>query len=212
MMAKNEKNNDDGYHDIKFRIISEKVMRDLVEFLDEIQFEAAKGKGPEDIHIINLCNHLITQLINSQEGYNYHKLNKKKKEEEDIIFEFPPTMSDDEIDKILSEFDRFLHGWDKAYNKDKKKKSKDKKKKTDTFHRPHLDDVAQYMSLEEIKEYLIDDPELSDYERFELYYDEHCRVEREKQRRKEEKNSTSYDKMLKDLGIEGYNNERKNKK
>ena len=202
-----KKNNKDN---IKFRIISEKVMKDLVEFLDEIQFEAAKSGNSEDIHIINLCNHLITQLINSQEGYNYHK--KIKPEDEDIIFEFPPSMTDDEVNKILSEFDRFLSGWDKAYNKDDKKKNKNKKPKNDDFKRPYLDDVAQYMSLDEIKEYLIDDPELTNYERFELYYDEHRRVQREKERKKQEKNSVSYDKMMKDLGIQGYNNERKNKK
>ena len=38
------------------------------------------------------------------------------------------------------------------------------------------------MSLDEIKEFLIDDPELSNVERFELYYDEHDRIQREKQR------------------------------
>ena len=36
------------------------------------------------------------------------------------------------------------------------------------------------MSLEDIKEMLLDDPELSDYDRFELYYTEHKRVQKEK--------------------------------
>ena len=40
------------------------------------------------------------------------------------------------------------------------------------------------MSLDEIKEMLLDDPELSDHERFELYYDEHCRVQKEKAKAK----------------------------
>jgi hypothetical protein len=202
-MSKDNKNNDDGYHDIKFRIISEKVMRDLVEFLDEIQFEAAKGKTTEDIHIINLCNHLITQLINSQEGYNYHKLNRKKQEDEDILFEFPSSMSNEEIDKIISEFDKFLNGWDKAYKKDKNKKEK-KQKKTD-FYKPHLDDVAEWCSLEEIEEFLKDDPELTDYERFELYYDE-------RERRKPKEKGLSYEQLLKKSGIKVSNDERKNKK
>ena len=55
------------------------------------------------------------------------------------------------------------------------------------------------MSLEEIKEFLLDDPELTDEERFELYYDEHCRVQREKEKKKNK--GVSYKKMLKDLGI-----------
>ena len=208
MMSKKDNKNNDGSHDIKFRIISEKVMRDLVEFLDEIQFEAAKGKGPEDIHIINLCNHLITQLINSQEGYNYHKLNKKE-DDEDIIFEFPTSMSNDDIDKILSEFDRFLHGWEKTYNKDKNKKNKKQKKEENTdSYKPHLEDVAEWCSLEEIKEFLLDDPELSDVERFDLYYDERER----RKRLEEEKKGLSYEQLLKQSGIKVSNNERKNKK
>jgi len=57
------------------------------------------------------------------------------------------------------------------------------------------------MDLKEIQEYLLDDPELTNNERFELYYQEHDRVQREKKRKKEQKNSVSYDDMMKSLGI-----------
>jgi len=50
------------------------------------------------------------------------------------------------------------------------------------------------MSLDEIKEYLLEDDELTDDERFDLYYEEHCRVQ-------EEKNSMSYDELLKKSGL-----------
>ena len=50
------------------------------------------------------------------------------------------------------------------------------------------------LTLDEIKEFLKDDPELSDEERFELYYDE-------REKRKERKNSLSYEQLLKKSGV-----------
>ena len=48
--------------------------------------------------------------------------------------------------------------------------------------------------LDEIKDFLKDDPELTDEERFELYYDE-------REKRKERKNSLSYEQLLKKSGV-----------
>ena len=53
------------------------------------------------------------------------------------------------------------------------------------------------MSLDEIKEFLLDDPELTDAERFELYYEERERMIK----RKENKKSKSLDKICKELNI-----------
>ena len=50
------------------------------------------------------------------------------------------------------------------------------------------------MSLDEIKEYLLEDDELTDDERFDLYYEEHLRVQ-------EEKNSMSYEELLRKSGV-----------
>ena len=50
------------------------------------------------------------------------------------------------------------------------------------------------MSLDEIKEYLLDDEELSNEEAFDLYYEEHRRVQ-------EEKNSMSYEELLRKSGL-----------
>ena len=50
------------------------------------------------------------------------------------------------------------------------------------------------MSLDEIKEYLLEDEELTNEEAFDLYYEEHRRVQ-------EEKNSMSYDELLKKSGL-----------
>jgi hypothetical protein len=131
----------------------------------------------------------------------------KKQKRQNIVDEYfvdwqlPDDMTDDEFEKLVSQFDSFLDGWDKEYNKTPNKKSKKKpKKKTKkkpTF-RPHIEDVSEYMSLEEIKEYLLDDPDLTTKEAFDLYYDEHKRVQKEKER----KSAKSLDEILKDLGID----------
>ena len=68
--------------------------------------------------------------------------------------------------------------------------------------KPPLEDVSQYCTLDEIKEFLIDDPELTNNERFELYYEEHNRVQKEKKRKKQEKNNAgSLDDVCKKFGI-----------
>ena len=46
----------------------------------------------------------------------------------------------------------------------------------------HAKYFCMVTSLEDIKEMLLDDPELSDYDRFELYYTEHKRVQKEKKK------------------------------
>ena len=51
-------------------------------------------------------------------------------------------------------------------------------------------------SLEEIEEFLKDDPELTDEERFELYYDE-----REKRKPKPKEKGLTYNQLLKSAGI-----------
>ena len=53
------------------------------------------------------------------------------------------------------------------------------------------------MSLEEIKEFLLDDPDLTTEEAFDLYYEEHDRVQKEKER----KQMKTLDQICKELGI-----------
>ena len=57
------------------------------------------------------------------------------------------------------------------------------------------------MSLEEIQEYLLDDPELSDQERFDLYYEERERIKIKREREKAARGALSYDAMLKKLNL-----------
>ena len=172
----------------RYRLVPDDIVKNLVEFLDEIQFEAAQASSSESVQVINLCNYLITQLINSVEAHPYKKYDRNDKISDHII-EFP-DMNDKEFDKLVAQFDAFLKGWEKEYSKGNKKKSK----KKDKPFKPHIEDIVEWMSLDEIKEYLLDDPELTDYERFELYYDE-------RERRREKETGLTYDELLKGAGI-----------
>ena len=168
----------------KFKIISEDLQKNLIEFLDEIQFDAAGNGSVDDMHKVNFCSWAINELLNSFDGYV--KEEPKKKSREDYVDETfidwnLPEMSDEDYEKLVDHFDSFLRGWEKEYYKKNPDKKSNKSRKEKEF-KPHLEDVAEYMSLEDIKEMLLDDPELSDHERFELYYEEHVRVQKEKKK------------------------------
>ena len=185
----------------KYKLISADTIKNLVEFLDEIQFDAAKHKDDkESMHIINFCNWAINDLLNSYDAYV--KSNSKKSREDYVDETFIdwnlPEMSDDEYEKLVDQFDNFLRKWEeKYYNENPKKKPEEKRKskpKSDDNFVPPFEDVAEYMSLDEIKEYLLEDEELTNEERFDLYYEEHRRVQ-------DKKNSLSYDELLKKSGL-----------
>ena len=174
----------------KYILIPKDLQKNLIEFLDEIQFEAAKNNTHEDMHIVNFCSWAIKELINgfdaSFKEYPKDKKPPQKKSRDQYVDETfmdwnLPDMSDEDYEKLVDTFDAFLRGWEEEYYKNNPKK----KPKQERPFKPHLEDVAEYMSLEEIKEMLLDDPELSDHERFELYYEEHCRVQKEKKKAKD---------------------------
>ena len=188
----------------KYKLISEDLQKNLVEFLDEIQFEAASNKDKESMHKINFCSWAINELLESFDAYV--KGNENKKSREDYVDETfmdwnLPEMSEEDYNKLVDQVDNFLKGWEKEYKKSSKKKStkqpksnsKPKPQSKEKFV-PPLNDIAEYMSLEEIKEYLLEDDELTDEERFDLYYEEHRRVQ-------DEKNSMSYEELLRKSGV-----------
>ncbi len=185
----------------KYIIITKDLQKNLIEFLDEIQFDAVSNKDKESMHKVNFINWAINELLSGYEAY----FPKKKKSREDYVDETfldwnLPEMTDEEYERLVDTFDNFLRGWEKGYYKNNpKKKSKQKRKtksqpKSKKPYVPPFEDVAEYMSLEEIKEYLLDDDELTDEERFDLYYEEHRRVQNKK-------NTVTYDKMLKNVGL-----------
>ena len=159
---------------MKYKIIPDDFVKNLIEFIDEIQFEAAESNKKEDIHRINFCNYLISELMNGLDGFdsideadedidiqdrwdiidNYRK---------DIRMDFPEDMSDEEWRKLIKQFDGFIDGWDRAY---KKSNYKDKAKRNG---------LKKFLSELRI------DHELTNKEKFELYYDEHRRRKRKEE-------------------------------
>ena len=186
----------------KYKIISEDLFKNLIDFLDEVQFDAAKENTTEDMHKINFCNWAINELLNSYDGYlRDTKKNPNKKSRDQYVDETfmdwnLPEMSDKEYEKLVDQFDAFLRGWEKEYNK-KNKNNPKKKPIQERPYKPHVDDVIEWCSLEEVAEFLKDDPELTDNERFELYYDE-------RERRKPKEKGLTYNQLLKGTGIKPY--------
>ena len=194
---------------MKHKIIQLTIVENLICFLDEIQEEALMDStSPENKEKIRFCGWAIKKLLDAKEAII--TVHDKTDEDDEIIsryekidekfydWKLPDDMTEKEFDKMLEQFDAFLRGWEKEYNKKHPKKPTPPRQK---FKPPHIEDVAQYMSLEEIKEYLLDDDELTDEERFDLYYEEHKRVQFEKQKKKDAKGALSYEAMLKKLKL-----------
>ena len=167
---------------MKYKIIPEEVIKSLVEFLDDVQAEAAETKNsPEELERINFCSWAISQLINSTRAYRAEDEERPatKDEKWDIIdeyfvdFQLPEDMTKKEIDKMMNQFEGFFKGWDKSF---KKTKHTTGKKKT----------------LRQFRNNLIKDDELTPQEKFELYYEEY---------RKEKYKPKNLNSILKKLGL-----------
>ena len=195
---KKDKNNN------RYKIISEDLQKNLIEFLDEIQFDAAAENDKESMHKINFCNWAIKELLNGYYAY-FKEIKEKpnKKTRNDYVDETfmdwnLPEMTDEEYEKLVDQFDAFLRSWEKEYlkqNPDKKIKKEPRQKPIQKQeYNPHVEDIMEYCTLEEIADFLKDDPELNDNERFELYYDE-------RERRKPKEKGLTYNQLLKQSGI-----------
>ena len=187
---------------MKYKIISEDIINNLIEFLDEIQFDAAtNGNDHESMQKINFCNYMISELLNSYDGYLTKDIKKKGKSKDNYIEETLmdwnfPEMTEDEYDKLVDQFDAFFKGWKPDSWKPKRKPKPNKS---------NIDKVVGHMSLDEIKEYLLDDEELTNEERMDLYYEEHLRVKKEKERRQLKKCAKPLDKIMEELNIKPSN-------
>ena len=193
---------EDNMKQYKYKLIKEESIRNIVEFLDEVQFDAAKNNTTEDMHIVNFCSWAIEELLNGYDASliakNRNNKPQKKSRDQYVDETFMdwnlPEMSDEEYEKLVDQFDAFLRGWEKEYNKKKKKQGKTDDVIQERPYKPHIEDVMEYCSLEEVEEFLKDDPELTDQERFELYYDE-------RERRKPKEKGLTYNQLLKKSGI-----------
>ena len=181
----------------KYILIPKDLQKNLIDFLDEVQLEAAKLNTTENMHIVNFCSFAIEELLSGLDAELKPKSKPQKKSRDQYLDETfmdwnLPEMSDEEYNKLVDQVDSFLRGWEKEYMKGRPKKSKEPIQDKD--YKPHVEDVMQYCSLDEIVDFLKDDPELTDEERFELYYDE-------RKKRREKKTGMSYEQLLKKSGI-----------
>ena len=181
----------------KYILITKDLHKSLIDFLDEVQFDIAANTDKDSMHKVNFISWAVNELVNSFEAFIPQKKSRENYVDETFMDWNLPEMNDEDYNKLVDQVDGFLKGWEKEYNKKHpNKKSKSKKPKAQSKEKfvPPLNDIAEYMSLEEIKEYLLEDDELTDEERFDLYYEEHRRVQ-------EEKNSMSYEELLRKSGL-----------
>ena len=181
----------------KYILIPKDLQKNLIDFLDEVQLEAAKVNTTENMHIVNFCSWAIEELLNGFDARFREKKPPQKKSRDQYLDETfmdwnLPEMSDEEYNKLVDQVDGFLRAWEKEYMKNKP--STPKEPIQDKDYKPHVEDVMQYCSLEEVIEFLKDDPELTDEERFELYYDE-------REKRKPKEKGLSYEELFKGTGV-----------
>ena len=178
----------------KYILITKDLQKNLIDFLDEVQLEAAKLNTSENMHIVNFCSFAIEELLSGLDAELKKKSKPQKKSRDQYLDETfmdwnLPDMSDEEYNKLVDQVDGFLRAWEKEYQKDHPNEPIQKRP-----YKPEVDDVMEYCSLEEIQDFLKDDPELTDDERFELYYDE-------REKRREKKSGLSYEQLLKKSGV-----------
>jgi hypothetical protein len=172
---------------MKYRLLDDNTMKILITFVGDIQLQAAEER---DHLLMDFCTDILKELINSSEIFdNDDGVIKKYMTGSNTKKPIDYFLDSDELEKLYYLFSKLEQDTRKT------KRKKETKSKKPEFQKPHIDDVAEYMSLEEIEEFLKDDPELSDNERFELYYDERERIKKSKEK------SYTYSGMLKKLGI-----------
>ena len=170
----------------RYILIPKDLQKNLIEFLDDIQIDAAKNNTHEDMHLVNYCSWAIEELLNGFDAkFNDKKPPQKKSRDQYLDETFMdwnlPEMDDEEYNKLVDQVDGFLRAWEKGYKK-KNKEDEDFEPVQDRDFKPRLEDVAEHCSLEEIEDMLKDDPELTKEDRFDLYYEEHERVNRKKKK------------------------------
>ena len=179
----------------KYILITKDLQKNLIEFLDEIQLEAAKLNTTDNMHIVNFCSFAIEELLSGFDAYLKPKRKTPQKKSRDQFLDETfmdwnlPEMYDEEYEKFVNQVDGFLRAWEKEYMKDNPNEPIQRKP-----YKPEVNDVLEYCSLDEIVDFLKDDPELTDEERFELYYDE-------REKRRERKTGMSYEQLLKKSGV-----------
>ena len=108
---------------MKYKIIPEDTIKNLIEFLDEIQFEAAKVNSTDAHHQVNFCNWAINELLNSYnvkttEHFGKSKDDKRKPNKKSRDQYVDETFMDWNLpDMTDDEYDSNIRAIDEAFNK-----------------------------------------------------------------------------------------------
>ena len=118
----------------KYILIPKELQKNLIEFLDEVQLDAAKSNKNEDMHIVNFCSWAIEELLR---GFDAHFRDQPKKGsqpksrdqylDETFMDWNLPDMTDEEYNKLVDQVDSFLRGWEKNIMKKILKRNQQKK-------------------------------------------------------------------------------------
>ena len=162
---------------MRYRIIDEEVVESLIKFLDEIQFGTAEhGMKKSTVEIVNICSYFISELLDAEEVIDNEGEDDRKRIDNIIEFQMG-EMPDEDYEKMLKQFDSFFKNFKKEYHKSKSENKSNKK-----------------TNLKKFKEELKRDRDLSNKEKFELYYDEYVK-------NKLTQKSRSLNSMLKEIGL-----------
>ena len=134
---------------------------------------------------------MVQLLILKRDGKKKGKSKDDYIEENLMDWNFP-EMTEDEYEKLVDQFDAFFKGW---------KRETDGYKPRRKPNKSNIDKVVGHMSLQDIKDMLLDDDTLTNEERMDLYYEEHLRVQKEKEEKRLVRGAKPLDEIMKDLGL-----------
>ena len=89
----------------KYILITRDLQKNLIDFLDEVQLEAAKLNTSENMHIVNFCSFAIEELLSGLDAELRKKSKPQKKTRDQYLDETfmdwnLPEMSDEEYEKL----------------------------------------------------------------------------------------------------------------
>ena len=164
---------------MRYKIIDEELVESVIKFLDDIQFGTAEhGMQRSQVEIINMCSYFISELLNADEVEHTDVESEDTKNDVDKLIEFQiGDIPDEDYEKMLKQFDSFFKNFKKEYHKSKSENKSNKK-----------------LNLKKFKEELKKDKDLTNEEKFELYYDEYVK-------NKLKQKSRNLNSMLKEIGL-----------
>ena len=169
---------------MKYKIIPEKVIEVLVEFLDRIQIKAV---DEQDDKILHFCQNIINQLIDSDEAFDDHDEAEESLHDDDKTFEFYylnendfdlteylNSLNDDDLKSFYKEVQLYY----KSLIDSRRQNEKNRDKKTEKSNEENSEEYKP-----------------TKYDKFEQYY-----LDREM--KKAIKEAKTMDEMLYNLGLD----------